>query len=81
MRLIQQLYAVDEEHQVHTVAVYRQTLGKNIYRLDERETVEPLDERWFVTETGDVLEVVPPPTAGSLASVCGPARKDGARTT
>ena len=68
MQLIQQLYAVDEEHQVHTVAVYKQTLGKNIYRLDERETVEPLDERWFVTETGDVLEVVPQPTAGALAS-------------
>ena len=67
MQLIQQLYAVDEEHQVHTVAVYKQTLGKNIYRLDERETVEPLDERWFVTETGDVLEVVPPPTASSAA--------------
>jgi len=46
---------------------YKQALGKNIYRLDERETVEPLDERWFVTETGDVLEVVPPPTASSAA--------------
>ena len=67
MQLIQQVYAVDEQHQVHTVAVYKQTPGKNVYRLDDRETVEPLDEKWFVTLAGDVLARVPPPAGSSLA--------------
>ena len=62
MRQIQQLYAVDEQHQVHTVAVYKQALGSLVYRLDDREMVEPLDEKWFVTQAGDVLERVSPPT-------------------
>ena len=57
MQLIEQFFAVDDAHRVHTVAVYK-TLGKQIYRLDDREAVEPLDERWFVTLTGDVLERV-----------------------
>jgi hypothetical protein len=45
MRQIQQLYAVDEQHQVHTVAVYKHALGSLVYRLDDREMVEPLDEK------------------------------------
>ena len=61
MQLIKQLYVIDEQHEVHTVAVYKQTLGSHIYRLDDRETVEPLDEKWFVTLAGDVLECVAPP--------------------
>jgi hypothetical protein len=58
MQLIEQFYAVDEEHQVHTVAVYKQAFGMRIYRLDDRESVELLDEKWFVTQAGDVLERV-----------------------
>jgi hypothetical protein len=58
MRLVEQLYAVDELRQVHTVLVYKGSLGKYVYRLDDRESVEPLDEKWFVTLTGDVLERV-----------------------
>ena len=69
MQLIQQLYAVDEEHQVHTVAVYKQALGSHIYRLDDREMVEPLDEKWFVTLAGDVLARVPSPAGCSLAEL------------
>ena len=69
MQRIQQLYAVDEQHQVHTVAVYKHALGSLVYRLDDRETVEPLDEKWFVTQTGDVLERVAPPTGGSPAEM------------
>ena len=67
MRQIQQLYAVDEQHQVHTVAVYKHALGSLVYRLDDREMVEPLDEKWFVTQAGDVLERVPQPPGGSHA--------------
>ena len=58
MQLIEQLYAVDERHQVHTVLVYKGALGRHVYRLDDRELVEPLDEKWFVTLAGDVLERV-----------------------
>jgi hypothetical protein len=54
------LYAVDRSTR-STVAVYKQALGSHIYRLDDRETVEPLDEKWFVTLAGDVLERVAPP--------------------
>ena len=58
MQLIEQFYAVDEERQVHTVAVYKQALGMHVYRLDDRESVELLDDKWFVTQAGDVLERV-----------------------
>jgi hypothetical protein len=58
MQLIEQLYAVDELRQVHTVSVYKNPTGMHVYRLDDRESVEPLDEKWFVTMAGDVLERV-----------------------
>ena len=67
MQLIEQVYAVDELRQVHTVRIYKGALGKHVYRLDDRESVEPLDEKWFVTLAGDVLERVlmtQPPIAG-----------------
>jgi len=58
MQLIEQFYAVDEQRQVHTVAVYKQALGMCVYRLDDKETVDLLDEKWLVTQAGDVLERV-----------------------
>ena len=58
MQLIEQLYAVDELRQVHTVLVYKGAWGMHVYRLDDRELVEPLDDKWFVTLAGDVLERV-----------------------
>ena len=66
MQRIRELYAVDKQHRVHTVGVYKYDLGSLVYRLDDREMVEPLDEKWFLTQAGDVLARVSPP-AGSLA--------------
>ena len=42
MQRIREVYAVDEQHQVHTVAVYRHGLGSLVYRLDDPEMVERL---------------------------------------
>ena len=64
MQPIEQLYAVDEQHQVHRVMVYVGASGTQVYRLDDRESVEPLDEKWFVTQAGDVLERVAPQPRG-----------------
>ena len=61
MQRIREIYAVDEQHQVHTVAVYKHGLGSLVYRLDDREMVEPLEEKWFLTQAGDVLARVSPP--------------------
>ena len=58
MQLVAKFYAVDEQNQIHTVSVYEQALGSQVYRLDDREPVDPLDDKWFVTLTGDVLERV-----------------------
>ena len=58
MQLVAKFDAVDEGNQVHTVSVYRQASGSPVYRLDNRDPVEPLDERWFVTLAGDVRERV-----------------------
>jgi len=66
MQRVREVYAVDEQHHVHTVGVYEQALGLLIYRLDDQEMVEPLEEKWFLTQAGDVLARVWPP-AGSLA--------------
>ena len=66
MQRIRELYAVDEQHHVHTVGVYNHALGSLVYRLDDREMVEPLEEKWFLTQAGNVLARVSPP-AGSLA--------------
>jgi len=55
MQRIRQLYAVDEQRQVHAVAVYKHDLGFLVYRLDDQETVERVEERWFLTQAGDVL--------------------------
>jgi hypothetical protein len=61
MQFIKRLYAVDERQQVHTIAVYKHAFGSDEYRLDDREMVEPLDEKWFVTLAGDVLVRVSSP--------------------
>ena len=58
MQRMDQFYAVDQEQQVHTVVVYQQALGLHVYRLDDRESLELVDEKWFVTQAGDVLERV-----------------------
>jgi hypothetical protein len=58
MQLVAKFDAVDEQNRVHTVSVYRQASGSPAYRLDDRELVDPLDERGFVTLAGDVLERV-----------------------
>jgi len=58
MQLVEQFNAVDEQHQVHTVSVYKKTPDSSVYWLDGRELVEPLEDRWFVTQAGDVLERV-----------------------
>ena len=52
MQLVKKFFALDDQRQVHTVAVYKEALGSHIYRLDDREAVEPLDEKWFVTLAG-----------------------------
>ena len=69
MQLIKQLYAVDERQQVHTIAVYKRAFGSNEYRLDGREMVEPLDEKWFVTLAGDVLVRVAPPADSAHVAI------------
>ena len=61
MQRIRELYAVDEQHHIHTVWVYKPALGSLVYRLDDREMVEPLEEKWFLTQAGDVLARVSPP--------------------
>ena len=61
MQRIRELYVADEQHHVHTVGVYEQALGLLIYRLDDQEMVEPLEEKWFLTQAGDVLARVSPP--------------------
>ncbi len=58
MQLVAKFYARDEQNNIHTVSVYQGPLGAQIYQLDDREPVDPLDEKWFVTLAGDVLSRV-----------------------
>jgi hypothetical protein len=61
MKRIRELYAVGDQHHVHTVGVYEHALDSLVYRLDDREMVEPLEEKWFLTQAAAVLARVWPP--------------------